>query len=122
MARILVTDSTLEVRLTGLDGLWALRRGLTVPLSAVRGATADPGAAAEPKGVRAPGLHLPGVAAVGTFHRDGDKTLYAVRSGRRTVVVQLDPGPETSGFARAVVEVADPRATVDAVNRALTRR
>lgn len=122
MARILVTDSTLEVRLTGLDGLWALRRGITVPLSSVRGATADPGAAAEPKGVRAPGLHLPGVAAVGTFHRGGDKTLYAVRSGRRTVVIELTPGPETSGFTRAVVEVADPRAAVDAVDRALARR
>lgn len=122
MARILVTDDSLEVRLTGLDRLWALRRGITVPLSAVRGATADPGAAAEPKGVRAPGLHLPGVAAVGTFHRAGDKTLYAVHSGRRAVVVQLDAGPATSGFARAVVEVSDPRAAVDAVHRALARR
>ncbi len=121
MARILVTESTLEVRLTGLDVLWGFRRRLVVPLASVRGATADPGAAAEPKGVRSPGLHLPGVAAVGTFHRGGDKTLYAVRSGRRTVVVQLAPGPETSGFTRAVVEVADPRATVDAVTRALTR-
>ncbi len=83
------------------------------------GATADPGAADEPKGVRAPGLHLPWVAAVGTFHRDGRKTLYAVRSGRRTVVVQLDPGPSTSGCARVVVAVEDPRAVVDAVTREL---
>ncbi|MBC3761919.1 hypothetical protein ACUN7V_03430 [Quadrisphaera oryzae] len=122
MARIRVSDGQLEVRLTGLDALWSLRRRLVVPLSAVRGATADPGAAAEPKGVRAPGLHLPGVAAVGTFHRGGDKTLYAVHSGRRTVVVQLEPGADTAGFARAVVEVPDPRAAVDDVNRALSQR
>jgi hypothetical protein len=67
----------------GLDKLWALKSKLTIPLAHVRGATVDPGILGEPKGVRAPGTHVPGVITAGTFHQDGEGSSgrYGTRSG-----------------------------------------
>lgn len=59
MALIRIEGDDLVVVIEGLDKLWAFKGSLTIPLAHVRGATVDPGIAAEPKGVRAPGSHLP---------------------------------------------------------------
>ena len=118
MASITIDDDRLTVRLHGLSRLWAMRSGVSVPLGSVRGATVDPGAAREPKGRRSPGLHVPGLAAVGTFHRGGETILWDVRRGTRAVVLQLSG----ERYDRVVVEVADPRAVVERVEAALAGR
>jgi hypothetical protein len=114
---VTITDGELVVEPEGLHQLWGFKRRIRVPLAHVRGATADPGIAGEPKGLRAPGLQVPGGATIGTFHRDGAKHFWDVGRGGRAVVIEL----VDDEWARLVVEVADPRATVDAVNRAVTR-
>ena len=111
MARIHLTTEHLIVELQGWHRLWALTRGLEIPLAHVRGATADPGAAGEPKGLRAPGLHLPGGTAVGTFC---ERVFWDVRDPSRVVVIQL----AGERYDRLVIEVADPRATVDLIEAA----
>lgn len=118
MARVQIVDDRLRVQLRGLSRVWAMRSRLEVPLTNVRGATFDPDVVREPKGVRSPGLHVPGVAAVGTFHHDGEKTLWETYRGTRTVVIQLAGEP----YDRIVVEVPNPRETVELVNRSLPRR
>jgi len=115
MARIRVTDDLLSVELQGLHQLWAFKRRIRVPLNHVRGATADPGIVHEPKGLRAPGLHVPGVAVIGTFHRDNEKHFWDVRSGAHTVVIELTE----EKYDRLIIDVQDPRATVDAINHAI---
>ena len=115
MAKIEVDDEQLTVELQGMHRLWALKRRITVPLAHVRGATADPGIVNQPKGVRAPGLHLPGVAVMGTFHREGETSFWDVRNGAHAVVIELTG----ERFARLVVDVADPRAAVGAINAAV---
>jgi hypothetical protein len=117
MARISITDGHLTVQLRGINRIWALRKGLTVPLSQVRGATVDPGARREAKGRRSPGLHIPGIAAVGTFHREGERILWEVYRGDRAVVIQLSGEP----YDRLIVEVKDPRGVVETINRAITQ-
>ncbi|MFJ9622555.1 hypothetical protein [Streptomyces sp. NPDC101181] len=102
----------------GLDKFWALKSRLTIPLAHVRGATMDPGILGEPKGIRAPGTHVPGVITAGTFHRDGEKVFWAVRDAQKAVVVELT-GAER--FTRLVVEVEDPRAAVALVEQATNR-
>ncbi|MEU7479741.1 hypothetical protein AB0A63_27375 [Lentzea sp. NPDC042327] len=117
MAVISVQGEDLVVEMEGLDKLWALKSRLTIPLANVRGATADPGIAGEPKGLRAPGTHLPGVITAGTFHRDGEKVFWAVRDGKNAVVVEL----ADEQFTRLVVEVDDPREAVALVEKAIRR-
>ena len=117
---ITLTADALLVEPTGLDKMWSFTRRLTIPLAHVRGATVDPDVAAEAKGLRHPGLAVPGRWA-GTFTKDGDTCFWNVsrrRSGhRRTIVVQLDQ----EQYQRLYLTVADPRTAVDAINAALSR-
>ncbi|MEU3221369.1 hypothetical protein [Streptomyces sp. NPDC006971] len=115
MAHISIDDGNLIVEIEGLDKLWALKSRLTIPLAHVRGATADPGIAKEPKGLRSPGTHLPGVVTAGTFHIDGERIFWDVRDPAKAVVIQL----ADERYARLVIQVSDPRATVALVEDAL---
>lgn len=115
MNTVTVEGSELVVVPRGLDKLWSFTRRLAIPIEHVRGATQDPGANAEPKGLRAPGLGIPGKTA-GTFRRDGEKTFWNVSNGRDTIVIELID----EEFKRLVLTVRDPRAVVTAVNNAVT--
>ncbi|MFD4637718.1 hypothetical protein ACFWN2_10415 [Lentzea sp. NPDC058436] len=117
MAVVSVQGEDLVVEMEGLDKLWALKSRLTIPLANVRGATVDPGILGEPKGIRAPGTHVPKVITAGTFHHEGEKVFWAVRDAQKAVVVEL--ADET--YARLVVEVDDPRAVVAMVEKATNR-
>lgn len=115
MALIRIDGDDLVVVIEGLDKLWAFKGSLTIPLANVRGATADPGIATGPKGIKAPGSHVPGVITAGTFHQDGEKVFWDVKDPSKAVVVEL-AGEE---YARLVLQVDDPRATVALVENAL---
>lgn len=117
MARVSIQDGQLFVELQGLHQLWAFKRGIRVPLAHVRGATVDPGVVRGPKGVRAPGLHLPGSAVIGTFNCDGEKHFWDVRTGRNAIVIEL----LHERYTRLIVDVEQPRAIVDLINQAMSR-
>ena len=68
----------------------------------------------EPKGVRAPGLHVPGAAVIGTFQREHEKHFWDVRTGTHAIVIEL----AEEDYARLVIDVDDPRAVVDMINGA----
>ncbi|MFM9613541.1 hypothetical protein DF268_28445 [Streptomyces sp. V2] len=116
MARIRIDGDHLVVVIEGLDKLWAFKGSLTIPLANVRGATADPGISTDPKGIRAPGSHVPGVITAGTFHQDGEKIFWDVKDASKAVVIEL----ADERYTRLVLQVDDPRATVALVEKALT--
>ena len=118
MATVLVENDDLVVEVRGLDKLWSLKSRLTIPLEHVRGATADPTITREPKGLRAPGTHVPGVVVAGTFRQDGGKVFWAVHHPEKAVVIELSDHT----YERLVIEVDDPRTTVELVQRALAGR
>jgi hypothetical protein len=116
MAKISIDGDNLIVEIEGLDKLWALKSQLVIPLANVRGATADPGIIKEPKGLRAPGARIPGIITAGTFHVDGEQVFWDVHDPTKAVVVEL----ADNRYARLIVEVADPRATVELIEQAIT--
>jgi hypothetical protein len=116
MARIRIDGDDLVVVIEGLDKLWAFKGSLTIPLANVRGATADPGIATGPKGIRAPGSHVPRVITAGTFHQDGETVFWDVKDPSKAVVVEL----ADERYSRLVLQVDDPRATVALVENSLT--
>ncbi|GAA2042806.1 hypothetical protein GCM10009839_52160 [Catenulispora yoronensis] len=116
MARVTVDGQTLSVEIEGLDKLWALKSSLTIPLANVRGATVDPGVAKDSKGIRAPGTHIRGVITAGTFHIDGERIFWDVHDPAQAVVIEL----ADERYARLIIQVDDPAATVALIVRALT--
>lgn len=111
MARVSIDGTDLVVEMEGMDKLWALKSRLTIPLTNVRGATADPGAARGWKGIRNAGTHMPGVITAGTFYHEGEHVFWDVRDPATAVVIQL----HDERYARLVVSVDDPTATVDLI-------
>ncbi|MFI2209242.1 hypothetical protein [Streptomyces sp. NPDC020141] len=108
MAQVGIDGGRLIVEMTGFDRVWALKKRLDIPLDHVRGATADPGAAREPKGIRAAGTHFPRFITSGTFYHRGERMFWDVRDASKAVVIELTG----ERYARLIVQVADPRATV----------
>jgi hypothetical protein len=117
MNTVTVENGHLIIEPRGLDKLWSFRRKIDVPLAQVRGATADEGVRYEPKGIRAPGLAIPGKYS-GTFHRDGEKTFWNVSDPVRNVVLELDG---TGMYNRLVLTVENPGDIETLVNAAISR-
>jgi hypothetical protein len=113
MARIELDEKSITIGLERLERLWALRTRVTVDRSAVRVATAYDDVMSEVRGVRAPGLGVPGVG-IGTWRSRGGKDLVVVRRGQPGVVIELDG----SRWRRFVIGCPD-RASADRVVAAL---
>ena len=88
MAIVHLTTETLTVRLTRGEKLAGLLRDLTVPLSAVATVEVVPDALAAVRGLRAPGLGLPG-RRIGTWRRRGRAALVSVRRGQPGLRLEL---------------------------------
>lgn len=85
-----------------------------IPVASITGITADPTIGSEPKGIRAPGTHVPGLLTAGTFHRDGNRIFWNIRRGTHAVVITL----EGAQFDQLVIDVDDPYAVIAEVNAA----
>jgi hypothetical protein len=112
MADVTIKDGQLRVELEGMHKVWALKNTISVPVSHIVSASAGPIAEADsPRGIRAPGTHLPGVFAAGTWHHKGEKVFWDVRDPGKAVVVEL----RDESYSRLVLEVENPQATVDLI-------
>ena len=85
-----LTDDHLEIRFTPLERVLGLLRDVRVPLSSVRTVEVVADGVGAVRGLRAPGLSLPGVRHLGTWRGRDGKTLVAVRRGQAAVRIGLD--------------------------------
>ena len=58
---------------------------------------------------------MPGVITAGTFYQEGERVFWDVHDPEKTVVIRL----KDERYARLVIEVEDPLATVAAIQEAL---
>ena len=90
MATVHWNGDTLEVRFTPAEKiLGLLLRDVRFPTSAVRAVEVVPDGLAATRGIRAPGLALPGVRKIGTWRRRGGKSIVTVRRGQPAVRIDL---------------------------------
>jgi hypothetical protein len=106
VARIRVDATEVVVQLTRGERIAALRGSVRVPRSAVQRAELVPDGLAAVRGLRAPGLHLPGRAKIGTWRRGG-RVFAAVRDTGPAVRIVLDEGQR---YRELVVGGADAAA------------
>lgn len=118
MATITIDANVLTVHVHGLDKLWSFQSQLAIPLSHVRGASTDPAVIGRPEGWRGPGSNISGLITAGTFHHDGAKVFWDVHNKANAVAIEV----EHDVYERLVIEVDDPRATVELIERALAQR
>ena len=119
MAEIELTADTLLVHVKGADRMFALKSELAIPLEHVLGAAKDEEEARRwYHGVRAPGTSLPGVITAGTFYQHGERVFWDVHHPERAIALSL----RDESYAKLVVEVEDPDATILAIEAALGAR
>jgi len=89
MATVQLDPTTVTVRFTRTEKLAGLLRDVEFPREAVRSVEVVPDPLADVRGLRAPGLGIPGVRKVGTWRRPGERTLVCVRRGQPAVRIRL---------------------------------
>lgn len=114
MASIHTSRESLDVRFTTLEKVLGLVRDRSFPLDAVTAVetTQDPMGAV--RGLRAPGLGLPGVK-VGTWRGRG-RTLVAARRGTPAVLVSL----QGQDYERLVISTDDAETVAASLRPALS--
>ena len=90
MAAIDLTPTTLTIRFTRGEKIGGLLRDLEVPLADVRSVTVEPDGLQAARGVRAPGLAIPGVRKLGTWRARGHRSAVCVRRGQPALRIALD--------------------------------
>jgi len=115
VAKLVVAENDLVVRLSRLEKLGAMRGDVRVPLAAVRAVRVTDQPWSELRGIRTPGTGLPGVVSLCTRRGRGFVDFAAVYRGREAVVIEAEHAP----FDRLVVSSADAAGDARRIDRAL---
>lgn len=93
MAMITSTPTTLSVTFSRYEKVAGLLRDISVPREAIRSVTVEPDGVEAAKGVRAPGLGVPGLRKIGTWRRRADgrtmRTAVSVRANQPALRIEL---------------------------------
>lgn len=103
MAVITNTNGELQLTLSRAEKVAAIHGDIRVPASSVRDVRVAPDALAAVRGLRAPGLALPGRKKIGTWRKQGRRQFAVARRDMPAVHVYLDG----QKFDELVVSVPD---------------
>ena len=115
MARILIQDAGITVKLSFWEKIGALHGDLYLPVTSLRGALAADKGWKKSLGARVPGSYVPGLAIYGTY-RWKTKDFVAWKRGQQVLQLNLSGKP----YSRVFVGVEDAAALADQINDALT--
>lgn len=113
-----IGETEITVTFEGTGRLLAMRKRVSVSLASVSEARAAPEAAEwlahnYPVKKAWKGSYVHGRYAMGTLTKNGERSVWAIRSGEGAVELQLSDGD----FERVVVEPEDPAAFLDELRR-----
>ncbi len=115
MADIEITPTSLVVHIRGADQFFALASRLEVPLEHVSSVDASPPEAQGVwHGLRLAGTNLPGLVTAGRFLQHGEWAFWDVHDPDRAIAIRL----HDERYAKLIVGVDDPAATVAAIRAA----
>ena len=114
MTTIELTDAELIVHVRGLDKVLSFKSEIRVPLAHVEGVAPASEEVAVAKGLRAPGISIPGLTA-GTFYGADGRAFWDVHDPDKAIVIYL----QHDTFTKLIVEVDDPDAVIRDIMRAV---
>ena len=114
MARIDVTDEAVVIRLSTFEKVAGLLGDQEIPLAAVTDVEVVSDPLTAMRGLRAPGLAVPGRTRIGTWRGGGRRQMVRVRAGRQAVRI----GADGQRFDSYLVDAYDPAAVADAIRAA----
>jgi hypothetical protein len=110
-----IKGQDLKVTISGWDVVWALKRGLTIPLAHVVGAEVE--SVAGKPGWKIAGTGIPRGLSAGWFRKQGKNEFWVARQTAKAVSIRL----RDEKYARLVLQVDHPQAVADQVNAAIGR-
>lgn len=113
MAAIEVTPDRIRIRLSTPEKISALRGDLTFPRAAVGRVEVVPDGVAATRGLRAPGLAVPGLRKVGIWRGRAGTEFVSVRGGQPAVRIELTG----QRYDAVLIGDADAEAVARAVGR-----
>lgn len=116
MSVISISSDVLSIRFTRAEKLAGLVRDVDVPLRQVTSVASVPDGLSAARGVRAPGLGVPGRRKIGTWRRrDHGRTLVDVRRGRPALRVGL----HDHHYAQLLIGTPDAASLADRLSNSL---
>jgi hypothetical protein len=126
MAKLRVHPDRLEISLTRTEKALAMHPAdIVIPRAAILSAviTGDPWSWL--RGIRAPGTHLPGTLAIGSWRYEGGRDFYLVRRRRASVVIDIElessasseehPAPASSDYRRVIISTSQAGQLISAL-------
>lgn len=111
MIALSIEANHLQLRMTGLDVLWALKGTLRIAFTDIHAARVERVHVGRLGGVKLYGTYVPRWIAAGTFAGTARRRFYAARHGRDALVLELQRGP----YERCVVTLGEPRVALEAI-------
>jgi hypothetical protein len=94
----------------GLHKLWAFKSQLQIPLGHIRSIRQDPQVLKGWwKGFRAPGTHIPGIIAAGTFFQQDKRIFWDVHHAENALIIEL----AHDDYDELIIEVENPAAVIE---------
>lgn len=118
MATMHLSDEELIVRLTRGEKVAAFHGDLRVALSAVRDVDVTTDAVTAARGLRSPGLAIPGHTKIGTWRRPGHRAFVSARRGLPAVRVRL----AGAAYDELVISTADAQSVAERIRARAVRR
>lgn len=109
MTTMTISETTVHLRFRPWEKVAGLIRDLDVPVSAISSVEVVEDGLAATRGLRAPGLGLPGYRKIGTWRGRGHKSLVSVRRHQPAVRLRLAGGR----FDEVLVGADDAAALAD---------
>jgi hypothetical protein len=116
MTQVTITGTSIEVRFTTMEKIAGLMRNQEVDRRHIAAVTVASDGVAAARGIRAPGLGVPGLRKIGTWRQKGARTLVSVRRGQPALSLHLTDGP----YAHMLLGTADAQLLADELAPAAT--
>jgi hypothetical protein len=118
MVNVHLVGASLDIDLSPLEKLAALRGDIQVPASAVTGVDVVDHALNVVTGVRAPGLHIPQRAKIGTWRSSGRRVFAVARARRPALRIELTG----EKYDALIVSLPEAELVADQLRTALASR